>query len=59
LLLIQGTHPKIVQARLGHSRVSQTLDTYSHILGGMDTEAANMLDATLTAKPAAKTAAGA
>ena len=45
LLLIQGVHPKIVQGRLGHSRVSQTLDTYSHVVGGLDVAAANQLEA--------------
>jgi integrase len=31
LLLSQGTNPKVVQEMLGHSRVSMTLDTYSHV----------------------------
>ncbi len=35
LLLREGVHPKIVQERLGHSRIEVTLDTYSHILPGM------------------------
>jgi len=48
LLLAQGVHPKIVQERLGHSQVSLTLDTYSHILPGMGREAASKLDALLT-----------
>ncbi|MGV8167500.1 MAG: site-specific integrase [Alkaliphilus sp.] len=32
LLLQKGIHPKIVQERLGHSKISITLDTYSHLL---------------------------
>ena len=40
LLLKNGTHPKIVQELLGHATVSITLDTYSHVLPGMDSEAA-------------------
>jgi len=32
LLLQKGVHPKVVQERLGHSKVSITLDTYSHLL---------------------------
>ena len=40
LLLKKGTHPKIVQELLGHATVSITLDTYSHVLPGMDGEAA-------------------
>ena len=48
LLLAQGVHPKIVQERLGHSQISLTLDTYSHVLPGMGREAASKLDALLT-----------
>ena len=48
LLLAQGIHPKIVQERLGHSQISLTLDTYSHVLPGMGREAASKLDALLT-----------
>ena len=49
LLLSAGVHPKIVQERLGHSQISMTLDTYSHVLQGMDREAADKLDAVLNA----------
>jgi integrase len=37
-------HPKIVQERLGHSQISLTLDTYSHVLPSMQKEAAGKLD---------------
>lgn len=47
LLLAEGVHPKVVQERLGHATISITLDTYSHVLEGMDREAANRLDAVL------------
>ena len=47
LLLRQGTHPKIVSERLGHSKVGITLDTYSHVLPGMQDEATDQLDVTL------------
>ena len=47
LLLAQGVHPKIVQERLGHSQISLTLDTYSHVLPSMGREAASKLDALL------------
>ncbi len=40
LMLKQGVHPKIVSERLGHSSVTITMDTYSHVLPGMQTEAA-------------------
>jgi integrase len=35
LLLSKGIHPKIVQEILGHSTISVTLDTYSHVLPNM------------------------
>jgi integrase len=44
LLLAQGTHPKVVQERLGHAQISLTLDTYSHVLPSMQQEAAARLD---------------
>lgn len=47
LLLLQGTHPKIVQERLGHATVAITLDTYSHVLPSLQREAADKLDAML------------
>jgi integrase len=47
LLLKAGVHPKIVSERLGHSSITLTLDTYSHVLPGMQDEAANKLDAML------------
>jgi integrase len=44
LLLRQGVHPKVVQERLGHSRVEVTLNIYSHVLPNMQAEAARALD---------------
>lgn len=32
MLLKRGVHAKIVQERLGHSSITITLDTYSHVL---------------------------
>lgn len=49
LLLAEGVHPKIVAERLGHSSVTITLDTYSHVLKGMQREAASKLDVLLAA----------
>jgi len=45
LLLAQGVHPKVVQERLGHSQISLTMDTYSHVLPDMQQEAARKPDA--------------
>jgi integrase len=44
LMLIQGVHPKIVSERLGHASVGITLDTYSHVLPAMQTEAVEAFD---------------
>lgn len=48
LLLSAGVHPKIVQERLGHSQISVTMDTYSHVLPSLQVEAAGKLDDILT-----------
>lgn len=47
LMLLQGAPVKVVQGRLGHSQISLTLDTYSHVLPSMDREVADKLDALL------------
>jgi len=44
LMLKAGTHPKIVQERLGHSSVTITLDTYSHVAPGLQQAAAESFD---------------
>jgi integrase len=44
-LLMQGSiHPKVVSERLGHSKVSTTLEIYSHVLPSMQREAAAEMD---------------
>jgi integrase len=43
-LLKQGIHPKIVQERLGHSSISVTLETYSHVAPGLQRAAAERFD---------------
>lgn len=50
LMLKQGTHPKIVQERLGHSSIAITLDTYSHVAPGLQEAAANRFDEAITTK---------
>jgi len=44
ILLKQGVHPKVVQERLGHTSIQITLDTYSHIVKGMQAHAAEAFD---------------
>jgi integrase len=43
-LLRQGVHPKVVSERLGHSSVKTTLDIYSHVVPGMQHDAAVGID---------------
>ena len=40
LALQAGVHPKVVAERLGHSTIAVTLNTYSHVTAGMQTDAA-------------------
>ncbi len=47
LLLESGVHPKIVQERLGHSKISTTLDIYSHISTNMQEKAMDLFEAAL------------
>ncbi|MCJ7425963.1 MAG: site-specific integrase [Dehalococcoidales bacterium] len=44
LLLKAGVHPKIVSERLGHANIGITLDTYSHVLPGLQERAAESFD---------------
>nr|WP_246615704.1 hypothetical protein [Aneurinibacillus thermoaerophilus] len=46
-MLKQGVHPKIVSERLGHSNINITLDTYSHVLPGLQEAAAKQFADTL------------
>jgi integrase len=46
LLIAQGEHPKVIQERLGHASIKTTLDTYGHLLEGLDEAAADRLEAT-------------
>ena len=51
LLLAQGVNPKVVQERLGHSQISMTLDTYSHVVPSIQLDAARRFDDVLKAAP--------
>lgn len=48
-LLAGGVHPKIAQERLGHANIGTTLDLYSHVMPGMQTDAASRVDVALRA----------
>ena len=49
MLLLQGTHPKVVQEMLGHAAISVTMDVYSHVLPGLQEEAVDRLNQRLAA----------
>ncbi len=53
LMLMRGAKPKVISEALGHSSVAFTMDVYSHILQGMQSEAMILLDEVL---PMPKTA---
>jgi integrase len=48
-MLSSGIHPKVASERLGHSKVGITLDLYSHVLPGMQEDAAAKMDLALKA----------
>jgi integrase len=50
LMLKAGTHPKIVQERLGHATISTTLDLYSHVSPGLQQAAAEIFDKMLNGR---------
>ena len=45
LLLAQGVNPRVVMETLGHSQVSLTLNTYSHVLPALQRDAAARMNA--------------
>ncbi|WP_342431091.1 site-specific integrase [Neobacillus sp. FSL H8-0543] len=47
ILLKANVHPKIVSARLGHSKISVTMDTYSHLTDSIEGIAVDTLDTLL------------
>jgi integrase len=50
LLIGGGTNPKIVQERLGHAKVAITLQTYTHVMPGMQEEASEEIERLLSGK---------
>jgi len=51
LLLAQGVSPRVVMETLGHSQISLTLNTYSHVIPALGRAAAEHMDAVLAARP--------
>ena len=48
-LLALGVHPKVASERAGHANISITMDVYSHVMPGLQDEAAQQIDAMLKA----------
>ena len=47
LMLLKGVAPKVISEALGHASVAFTMDTYSHIIEGMQGDAMALLDKVL------------
>ena len=47
LMLLRGAKPKVISEALGHSSVAFTMDIYSHIIEGMQSDAMALLDEVL------------
>ena len=50
LLLVQGVDMRTIMATLGHSRISQTMDLYAHMMPTLRGHAAEQMDAILAPK---------
>ena len=51
LMLAQGVAPRVVMETLGHSQISLTLNTYSHVIPALGRAAADQMDAMLGPRP--------
>lgn len=51
LLLLAGADTKVVSSRLGHGSAGFTMNTYQHVLPGLQAAAAELLKRVLTATP--------
>lgn len=58
LLLRRGVHPKVVQELLGHSTITLTLDTYSHVAPALHAEVASHMNALFTTVAPTASASG-
>jgi integrase len=47
IMLLRGAKPKVISEALGHSSVAFTMDVYSHIIEGMQSDAMVLLDEVL------------
>jgi len=47
LMLLRSAKPKVISEALGHASVAFTMDTYSHIIEGMQQDVMALLDEVL------------
>ena len=50
LMIAAGVNAKALQTFMGHANIGITLDRYGHLMPGSEAEAADLLDAYLTAQ---------
>jgi integrase len=43
-LIAQGQHPRVIQARLGHASIVETMDTYGHLFPDSHEATARSID---------------
>ena len=48
MALTAGVNPKTISERLGHSSIATTMDVYSHVLPGLQEEAAQAVENVLS-----------
>ena len=46
-MIAQNEPMKLIAERLGHSKITTTMDTYGHLLPNMQHDASNRLDQTI------------
>jgi len=46
--IAQGVSPRVIMETLGHSQISLTMNTYSHVMPVLMREAADKMDAILS-----------
>lgn len=49
LILLRGAKPKVISEALGHASITFTMNTYSHIIEGVQEDAMALLDEVLPA----------
>jgi len=48
-MLLRGAKPKVISEAVGHSSAAFTMDVYSHIIEGMQSDAMALLDEVIPA----------